>query len=568
MPSKHLLFHNGLIFTAPAAELSAASLQPALHRYSDASAAASSSSSLPGRFAEALLVRDEAILAVGTLDECRAAAAGNDIRHTDLQGKLLLPSFIDGHTHVTLFGQSMQKLDLAPCTDLASIQAKLLAYRNANPNLDRILAKGWLQKTTHNVALSSMIDDVVSDIPVYIESKDLHSHWLNQSALAELGIRHDTPNPPGGTIQRDPTTRAANGLMSELANINIVWPALASLRSDAETESDFQLAVDAYLASGYTGVVEMALDESALACFLRAVMKQVERAIELFHLHGGKEAGRDVGDLRVVGIKIMCDGVIDACTAALKEPYADGSRAGPIWTYEMLHPVLHRADSEGLQLALHAIGDEAVHIAVEAIASLPNEASNPIASRRHRIEHLELTDPVDIEKLGRLGITASVQPVHSDPAILSGWYAQLSSRPHEHDERCSRAFAYRHFIECGAPLAIGSDTPTASHLIFPNLYNAVTRRSTRPLERGQGLRTTPEQAIPLATALAAATYGAARSCKAEDATGSLERGKSADFVVVDSDLFASYGDDGGEGLMKAKILQTWFRGRVVFELPN
>lgn len=563
------LFKNGLLFTAQASELRPESLKAA---------------SLIDRFAECMLVKDGYFAYVGSLDALPSDLA-SQAEVVDLDGKLIVPGFIDGHSHMLMFGQSLDKIDLTQCKNLGDIQANIKRAAEASPTAPRILASGWLQDMTDGLALASWIDEVVSEKPVYIEAKDLHSHWCNSGALAELGITDATPNPEGGEILRDPATGKATGLLSEMANMTIVWPALANLATHDEQEMQFHRACNAYLESGYTGVVEMALDELALACILRVKKKgknrlpvrvaahwlirpektdeenvaQVRQALTLSKTHNDEW-------FRIVGVKLVCDGVIDGCTAALKTPYYNGTNAEPIWPYEALLPVVKYADSVGLQLALHAIGDQAVHNAVEAIATLGEAATaqnTSIRTRRHRIEHLELTDPKDVEKLGRLGIIASIQPVHSDPSILRGWCKMLGDPFNQ--GRCARAFAYREFLECGAPIALGSDAPTALHWVLPNLYNAVTRRSARSPESQS--RTTPQFALPLATALAAASYGAAYSCKAESWAGTLETGKSADFVVLDTDLFKHQTEsgDGEQTLLKTKVLQTWLMGELVYD---
>jgi predicted amidohydrolase YtcJ len=251
--------------------------------------------------------------------------------------------------------------------------------------------------------------------------------------------------------------------------------------------------------------------------------------------------------LRVTGIKLIVDGVIDGCTAALSEPYANGTNADPIWDYEALAPVVAAADAAGLQVALHAIGDKAVRIALDALEHAA-EVNGP-RPRRHRIEHLEYTDPADVPRLARLGVTASMQPVHADPAIQDNWRAMLG------DSRVERGFAWPEFVEAGARLALGTDTPTAPYHALPNMYVAATRRSaTDPaLPPNQ-----PRYALPLADAVRHATRDAAWACRADD-RGRLEAGLLADLVVLDRDPFA----DGPQALLDAQILRTVVGGRQV-----
>jgi len=271
-------------------------------------------------------------------------------------------------------------------------------------------------------------------------------------------------------------------------------------------------------------------------------LKQVERAIELSRQYNATTSP----DLRIAGIKIICDGVIDACTAALAEPYTSNAASpDPIWTPDMLAPVVKKACDAGLQCALHAIGDQAVHNAINVL----EEQGKP--GQRHRIEHLELTKPADAARLGALGITASIQPVHSDPAILRAWSKLLGP------DRVKRAFAYKEFADHGAMLAIGSDSPTAPHAPLPNLYVATTRKSAKQPDAGDA-PVNAEFKLGIAEAVSAATIGAAYSCFAEERIGSLEVGKAADFVVVDMRF-----EPGS--LLKAKVMQTWYAGEKVYE---
>jgi predicted amidohydrolase YtcJ len=324
-------------------------------------------------------------------------------------------------------------------------------------------------------------------------------------------------------------------------------------------------ALAAYTASGYTGIVEMAMDENAWEALLllrqqekltvriaahwlivpchdeASNLAQVDRAIALH-----RQFNLDTSpDFRIAGIKLICDGVIDACTAALLEPYSsNGASCDPLWTAEMLAPVVHRADQAGLQCALHAIGDATVRTALDVLEK------HGTSSRRHRIEHLEMTSPADAQRLGKLGITASIQPVHADPAILRAWPTLLGAG------RCCRAFAYKEFLDGGATLALGSDSPTAPWAPLPNVYIATTRRSAR--EPDSVSKVNEHFALPLVSAVTAATAGAAYSCFADGITGRLKKGLKADFVVVDMEW-------SPERLLQARVQQTWFDGRKVFD---
>jgi predicted amidohydrolase YtcJ len=483
----------------------------------------------------------------------------------DLEGRVVLPGFIDGHMHFLLLGQSLNKVQLDGSQDLADIRSRISLYAKLHPDKERILCSGWMHSMTNGEAKASMLDDL-DPRPIYIDSKDLHSCWCNSAALKEMGVQ-DMENPAGGTIERDADGKAS-GLLSEACILLIVWPYLAQVLPLEDKMAALMAAIKAYHAVGCTGCIDMAMDESAWEAILALReaeggslpirvaahwcvspgdgpehrLQQVQRAIDL-----NKQFNNETSpDLRIVGIKLICDGVIDACTAALAEPYTSNMHfEGPIWTPEMLDPVVKMAVDGGLQCALHAIGDQAVHNAVNAIEKHGKE------DQRHRIEHLELTAPDDAKRLGQLGITASIQPVHADPAILRAWPKLLGP------ERLKRAFAYSDFADHGAHLAIGSDSPTAPYAPLPNLYVATTRKSARQPD-AKDAPVNPNFKLDLVQAITAATSGAAYSCFAEHRVGSLEIGKTADFVVVD---MAWNGDE----LLKATVKETWFEGQQVYE---
>jgi hypothetical protein len=253
---------------------------------------------------------------------------------------------------------------------------------------------------------------------------------------------------------------------------------------------------------------------------------------------------------RVTGIKFIVDGVIDGCTAHVREPYTNGAMPEPIWDYEALAPVVAAADAEGLQVALHAIGDAAVATALDAIENAYQVNGTGPQNRRHRIEHIEYCDPADIPRFAQLGVTASMQPVHADPAIAENWRAMIGP------ERAAGGFPAAALVASGARLVLGTDAPTAPFAPLPNLFIATTRRSA--LDRSLPPHE-PKNALPLTDAITYATAHAAWSCYAEGRFGSLVPGAHADFVVVDPDVT----DADPEALLEAAVLETVVGGRSV-----
>lgn len=514
-------------------------------------------------FVPAMVIKGERIVHLGSANDNAVLQAQVEGSTINLENRVVLPGFIDAHVHILNFGLSLQKLDLISCASLSDIRRAITIYANTHPSEPRILCRGWIQSATGGRALASALDNLDSR-PVYIEALDLHSTWCNSAALGELGV-HMRADPPGGKIHRD-EHGTPSGLLEESAQFDIVWPFLDSVVSLEKKITAVEAALAAQKSAGYTGLVEMAMTESEWEVLnvcrekhggfplhlamhwlvpydpdISQINRQIDRAIALHETFNRTTSP----EFRISGIKLLCDGTVDGCTAALHHPYgALSNPVDPIWPSEDLAAAILRASQAGLQCAIHAIGDRAVQQAIDCLSQVPD-----LAACRHRIEHLEITTPEDATRLGQLGIVASVQPVHLDPATFGGWPEMLGPN------RCKRAFAYQDFVDGGAPLAFGTDAPTADHLALPNIYIATTRRSA--LSPSSEATVNPEHAVSFSTAVSAATAGAAHASFADLWTGSLRTGYQADFVVVDMEW-------APEKLLSAKLCETWYKGKQTF----
>jgi predicted amidohydrolase YtcJ len=520
-------------------------------------------------FVDCLVVENGIIKHVGSQGDVEvgeAKANGASVRNLD--GRIVLPGFVDGHVHLLLLGQSLTKVSLDACRNLQDIRDAIRSYATSHPDVPRIFCRGWMHSMTPNGVDASLLDDL-DPRPIFVDTKDLHSTWCNAAGTREvcrvMGISSETPDPPGGSFQRDADGNLT-GVFNESAVFETIWPFVARVASMEERKEAISAAFAAFNSVGYTGMIDMAMDDTIweplvelrkdrgalgnmrVAAYwlmkpndsLDKVLAQVDRAAALAREFNAETTP----DCRIVGIKVICDGIIDACTASLTEPYSTGANPAAIWKEDVLDQLVAKAHKADLQVALHAIGDQTVKMAVDVLER------NTDRSRRPRIEHLELASAEDAKRLGELGITASIQPVHADPAILRAWPRLIG--PH----RCKRAFAYREFVEGGAPLALGSDAPTAPHEPLPNLYVATTRRSYREPELDATVN--HEFALTVSQAVGGATYGSAYSCFAERWTGSLKPGLKADFVVCKVDLTP-------EKLIEGRVEETWFEGKRVYE---
>jgi predicted amidohydrolase YtcJ len=469
-----------------------------------------------------------------------AVVAGDDV--VELAGQVVVPGFVDSHVHLVWMGQSLASVALTDAPDLATIQRRLRAERERiGPDATVLRGKGWLFDALDTEPTAAMIDEVVADIPVFLDSNDMHSVWVNTAALRTMGVDAETPDPPSGRLSRLPSGEPA-GMLYERAAHEIGWAHLAATTTDRDRVDAVRRALEAFAAAGVTSVVDMGMDEDGWAALhtlahesggrlpVRVVAHwlipdsgdstsnraSVDRAAEL--------SARGSTWMRVIGVKLVLDGVIDSCTAALRHPYANGSNAELMWDEGRLREVALAADAARLRLAIHAIGDRASDVALDVIEAVV--AANAPWDRRPRLEHLEIVSDDTPARMAALAVTASIQPVHADPAIQPNWRAQLG------DERVERGYPWPVFGAAGARVALGTDAPTAPHEALVNLHIATTRESVIDSALPAN---TPGSVLPIDQALRHATIDSAASFAADGDLGRIAPGYAADFVVLTDD---------------------------------
>lgn len=522
-------------------------------------------------WAEAVLIRGDAIEHVGSLAEARALASGCTEIHAG-EG-LVLPGFVDAHAHLLNTGASLLRAQLRTAASVSDVTDTLLQWLAANPDAPRVLGIGWLFSVVPGgLPTRQMLDAVISDRPVYLDANDLHSVWANSAALTELGITDDTPDPIGGRIVRD-EAGVATGLLLENAGYYIAWPVM-NVADDAERDTQLSTALAAYRSAGTTAAVDMGLDAHGLDALLRAQQRgelaftvvghwliartgdAEEELAQVAHA-AVQAAAHSQGPIRVAGIKLIVDGTIDGCTAGMLAPYVNGEPGELIWGLDALTPVVVAADQAGLQIALHAIGDLAVRTAIDAleVAAERRLARGETRNPRHRIEHLEYVDEADVARLAPLGITASMQPVHCDPAIMANWVEMLGH------ERAHRGFAWPEYLAHGTTLAFGTDTPTAPYEALPNMYIAATRKSPGDASIAPHR---PDFALPLADSIGHATRDAAWASHMEAQRGMLRAGLAADLVILDCNPLTQDADS----LLNAQVVRTIIGGSTVYLAPG
>ncbi len=482
--------------------------------------------------AQALALRGPRLLVVGS--NARALARrGPATRVVDLQGRFVAPGFNDAHLHFLV----IERAEFDDVEDLTTLQGRLRTYAQAHPEAAWVRGRGWGDVAfPGRVPHRRYLDAVVAERPVYLSDRDGHRALVNGRALELAGVTRATRDPEGGLIARD-AAGEPTGELKEAA-IDLVARLLP-----APTRAERYRALRALLARaasyGLTSAQNASLDPADLPAFERAQREgqltlrmqfapPLEKHPRAAHLAAARRLRRHYrGPLLFVrSVKGILDGTVDGRTAAMFEPYVGGGTGLPMWTQAELDEAAVAYDRAGFQIQLHAIGDRAIRMALDAFEHV--QRVNGTRGRRHRVEHVEVPDPVDLPRFKALGVVASTQALFANPdAMTLGNYALLLG-----PLRIARANAFKAFDAAGAVQAFGSDWPVFSMEVLKGVYCAAARRTAAGTPP-QGFY--PEQRISVEAALRHFTLDAAYASHEEHEKGSLVPGKLADFVVLSQD---------------------------------
>jgi predicted amidohydrolase YtcJ len=495
-----------------------------------------------GTSAEAVLAIDGRVAAVGRMADLRRVAGTAEA--VDLDGGLMTPGWIDAHVHFMWWAIQMGQVDLRDAATVDDALAATADYARRLPEGAWVQGGRFDKNRWGRWPTAAELDRVTAGRPAALRSHDGHSRWLNTAALRAAGIDAATAAPAGGAIDRD-EHGAPTGILKENAN----WLADAVVPSPGDDEC-FAAITRAQVEAHRRGIVGIEDLEPANA--FHAFARRHERGeLALRVAMGIPYASLDaaigigirtgLGDawLRVGHLKIFTDGALGSQTAALEQPYAGSTDRG-LLTIDpaVLGPAVARAADAGIAVAIHAIGDRAVRVALDAIA--PTRATQP--QLRQRVEHVQLVRTEDIARFGALGIIPSMQPLHatSDRDLVDR---------HWGPERAGRAYPWRSLGAGGAVLAFGSDAPVEPIDPLRGIHAAVARRRPGDADRWQ-----PQEALTLDAAIAGYTSGAAFATGREREAGTLAVGMRADATVIDRDLAALPPEEWSEATVRATIV--------------
>ena len=429
-------------------------------------------------------------------------------RVIDAEGSWILPAFNDAHVHFQMASRALGQLDLFGIARQDEVERRISDYARLHGGA-WLVGRGWLYHAFPGSMPSvELLDRLVPDRPAYLESFDAHTGWANSRALAIAGVSTD-------------------GVLKETAMLAMTRLIPLPTREDDLNSLRAGMRLAASRGIGSVQEAGDGLRQLPLWIGLRdagELTLRVRLAFDLTpgtDLDGYEEARRADDSWISAGIlKSFADGVVESNTAAMLEPYEGSAVKGdPIWNAAELRKAVLAADARGWQVQVHAIGDAAIRQALDAF-----EGATP--GRRHRVEHIETPDPSDLPRFARLGVVASMQPQHSNPAITEAWCRNLGP------ERAARGWPWKALADSGAKLAFGTDWPVV------------------PLD--------PLASIEIASrdigedaAITAWTSGSAYAEHTEREKGEVREGMLADLTVVD--------------LERSVIKTTVVGGRVVYE---
>jgi predicted amidohydrolase YtcJ len=502
------------------------------------------------RFTGLVFDEDGKVVAVLARGEARPKV---DYR-LDGKGRVLIPGMIDAHVHVMDIGFGALTLDLSETTSLEDALAKIKAFAQDNPGRPWILGRGWNQEKwgLGRFPTAAELDAVVADRPVWLERADNHANWGNTLAITTAGVTAKTPDPSGGKIIRD-AKGAPAGVFVDNAKA-LVSKVVPPPRPE-DRDLAFAKAQDVLLAKGVTAVADMGTSMADWGAFRRAGdsgrlqvrIMAYANSFETLELVAGPEPTGWLYDdrLRMGGIKLFLDGALGSRGAVLKAPYHDdaGAKGLPLLTPAQLRNLMSRASMDNFQSAVHAIGDAAN---AEVLAAIEELSESYKGDRRWRIEHAQIVDPVDLPRLGKHGVIASMQPLHQTSDRLM---AEARLGP----DRLGGAYPWRSVMTVGGRLAFGSDAPVEPADPFAGIAAAISRTDASGEPFGGWF---PQETVSRETALAGFTSDAAFAGFAEGRFGRLVPGERADFLLVDRDPLLASPDE----IRSTQVIQVWIGG--------
>ena len=509
---------------------------------------------------DAIVVKNGVVEETGAASEIQNRYAGYD--QVDGLGRTLIPGLIDAHAHVMGLGFRELDLNVQGIRSLEETLETVREYAESNPDLEWIQGRGWNQVLWEENESPSAedLDRVVPDRPVYLTRVDGHAAWVNTRAMELAGIDDDTADLQGGVVIRDDEGEAT-GIFVD-ATMRYIREVIPD-RSPEEKRLALRLALEQMAKFGITSVHDartgaatwqMYKDFADSGDLLTRIYAMVAGTGDIFDEMAADGPVNSYAEdmLALRSVKISADGALGSRGAALIEDYHDdpGNKGLLFFSQQQLNEMLLKGAEAGFQMNIHAIGDAANLQVLDGFEYVIEQLGDQSALR-HRVEHAQIVQPEDIPRFVELDLIASMQPTHATSDMNM---AEDRLGP----GRIEGAYAWQTYLDQGTVIAGGSDFPVEEVNPFYGLYSAVTRQDHEGMPPGGWYS---EHRMSRVEALRAFTIDAAYAAHQEEVLGTLERGKWADFILIDRDVFTV---DASE-IWQTEVLQTWVAGKKVYE---
>lgn len=479
----------------------------------------------------------------------------------DVQSQTILPGLIDAHAHVMGLGFQELNINVAGIETLEATLDSIKAYAEANPELEWIQGRGWNQTLwpEKEFPTAADLDKVVPDRPVWLTRVDGHAGWGNTKAMEIANISQDTPDPQGGKVIRDRNGKAT-GVFIDAAESYVTQHIPAPTAE--ERKLALEKALEKMASEGITSVHDAGIPAQTWELY-KNFADEGNMITRIYAMIGG--TGNDFDELSKNGpiksyandrlalrsVKISADGALGSRGAAMKEPYSDdpGNRGLLFYEQDELNEMVDKSISNGYQTNIHAIGDRANDVVLNAFEQAIEEFGDQ--GLRHRIEHAQIVSLEDIPRFKELNIIASMQATHATSDMNM-------AEDRVGAERIKGGYAWQKFLDQGTVIANGSDFPVEHVNPFFGLYSSVTRQDH---EGNPPNGWYPEERLSREETLRSFTLDAAYAAHQEDVIGSLEPGKWADFIIIDRDFFEVPAIE----IWQTKVLETWVAGEKVYD---
>ncbi len=518
--------------------------------------------------AEAVAVKDGIIIRVGSNEDVLKLRTESTAMY-DMDGKTMLPGFCDSHMHLLSYGYSLEKVNLYSAKSMDDLIKLGQDFLKEHPGLTWLQGRGWNTDDWEDKRYPNRydLDKITTEIPMFYTRSCAHIISVNSKALEVMGVTRDTPQVPGGSIEKDINGEPL-GIFAEAAR-DLIYNALPKLTVsdikrlivkgakevlscgittvhtddfEAIAAGEYQKVLDAYHQLEQEGNLPVRIYEQ---CLLASVP-----LLEKF-LNEGHHTNEGSPMFRIGTLKLLVDGSLGGKTAFLRKPYKnDPSTKGiATFTQEELDKLVSMAQASGLMISPHNIGDGAMEMDLNAIENA--QIQYPRADMRHALIHCQITDLDLLKRCRDLNVVMHVQPafIDSDMHIVKDYVGE---------ELEKSSYAWKTMMDMGLPVAFGSDAPVISFNVMEGIYCAVTRKDLKGFPESGWL---PDQKMSVYDAVYAYTMGGAYASYDEGKKGSIRNGKYADFAVLDKDVFSVLEEE----IKDIKVCMTVLDGKVVYE---